>query len=83
MVEYVSTRGTVVISSHVMALVERMCTRVAVIDHGLVRADGTIAQVAAGEDLEDCFLDLVGGRRAAMRIDWLDGGGQSPANNTR
>lgn len=75
LVEYVSTGGTVVVSSHVMALVEKMCTHVAIIDHGLVRADGTVQEVAAGEDLEDRFLQLVGGRHAAARISWLDGGG--------
>lgn len=83
LVEYVSTGGTVVISSHVMALVEKMCTHVAVIDHGLVKADGTIAQVAAGEDLEGRFLDLVGGRHAARRIAWLNGGGQVPTDEAR
>ncbi|RBP99809.1 ABC transporter ATP-binding protein [Bifidobacterium xylocopae] len=72
--EYVSTGGTVIVSSHVMALVERMCTHVAVINDGHVLADGTVAEVAAGEDLEDRFLDLVGGRHAAARIDWLNGG---------
>ncbi|WP_317642543.1 ABC transporter ATP-binding protein [Bombiscardovia apis] len=72
--EYVSTGGTVIVSSHVMALVEKMCTHVAVINQGQVRADGTITQVAAGEDLEDRFLQLVGGRHAAAQISWLNGG---------
>lgn len=83
LVEYVSTGGTVIISSHVMALVEKMCTHVAVIDHGLVLADGTVTQVAAGEDLEDRFLALVGGRHAARRIDWLNGGARSSQEDAR
>ncbi|MBT1172481.1 ABC transporter ATP-binding protein [Bifidobacterium sp. MA2] len=74
LIEYAATGGTVIISSHVMALVERMCTHVAVIDHGRVRAGGTVEEVAAGEDLEDRFLELVGGRHEAARISWLDGG---------
>lgn len=74
LIEYAQTGGTVVISSHVMALVEKMCTHVAVIDKGKVRAAGTVAEVAAGEDLEDRFLDLVGGRHAAAHIAWLNGG---------
>ncbi len=81
--EYVDTGGTVVISSHVMALVERMCTHVAIIDHGLVRADGTVAQVAAGEDLEDRFLELVGGRHQAKRIAWLNGSGSEEDQETQ
>lgn len=74
--QYVQTGGTVIISSHVMTLVERMCTHVAVINHGQVVADGTIAQVAAGEDLDERFLALVGGRHEAAHLSWLDGGAQ-------
>ncbi|WEV74854.1 ABC transporter ATP-binding protein [Bifidobacterium sp. ESL0798] len=81
--EYAATGGTVIISSHVMALVEKMCTHVAVIDHGRVRAAGTVAEVAAGEDLEDRFLDLVGGRHSAAHLDWLNGGGTESVNATQ
>lgn len=77
LIEYASTGGTVIISSHVMALVERMCTHVAVISAGQVRAAGTIEQVAAGQDLEERFLQLVGGRHAAAHIAWLDGGSET------
>lgn len=76
LVEYAATGGTVIISSHVMALVEKMCTHVAVINAGQVCAAGTVEQVAAGGELEDRFLELVGGRHAAARLDWLDGGAQ-------
>ncbi len=74
LVEYAQTGGTVIISSHVMALVEKMCTHVAIINQGQVAAAGTVQQVAAGEELEDRFLDLVGGRHAAAHLAWLDGG---------
>lgn len=74
LLEYVATGGTVIISSHVMALVERMCTHVAVINRGRVVAAGTVDAVAAGEDLEERFLQLVGGRHGAAHISWLDGG---------
>ena len=63
-----------IISSHVMALVEKMCTHVAVINDGLVCAAGTVDEVAAGEELEDRFLQLVGGRHEAAHLAWLDGG---------
>lgn len=72
--EYVSTGGTVIISSHVMELVEKMCSHVAIINEGHVAASGTLAEVAQGKDLEDRFMELVGGRHAAARIDWLNGG---------
>lgn len=74
LIEYAGTGGTVIISSHVMSLVEKMCTYVAVIANGQVRAAGTVEQVAAGENLEERFLQLVGGRHAAARLEWLDGG---------
>lgn len=74
LLEYAETGGTVIISSHVMALVERMCSHVAVINHGQVCAAGTVDEVAAGGDLEERFLQLVGGRHAAAKLDWLDGG---------
>ena len=71
---YVSTGGTVIISSHVMSMVERMCTHVAVINKGQVVAAGTVDQVAGGEDLDERFLQLVGGRHDTMHLDWLNGG---------
>ncbi|PWG63601.1 ABC transporter ATP-binding protein [Bifidobacterium callitrichidarum] len=74
LIEYAGTGGTVIISSHVMSLVEKMCTHVAVINNGQVCAAGTVDQVAAGEDLEDRFLQLVGGRHEAAHLSWLDGG---------
>ncbi|RBP97405.1 ABC transporter [Bifidobacterium aemilianum] len=81
LVEYASTGGTVIISSHVMALVEKMCTHVAVISDGQVKAAGTVAQVANGEDLEDRFLQLVGGRHSAAHLSWLNGGGAGQSGN--
>ena len=76
LIEYAATGGTVIVSSHVMSLVEKMCTHVAVINRGQVCAAGTVEQVAAGEDLEERFLQLVGGRHQAAQLDWLDGGAQ-------
>lgn len=81
LIEYAKTGGTVIISSHVMALVEKMCTHVAVINNGLVCAAGTVDEVAAGEELEDRFLQLVGGRHEAAHLAWLDGGqAQAPTS---
>ena len=74
LVEYAQTGGTVIISSHVMTLVEKMCTHVAVINNGMVCAAGTVDEVASGEELEDRFLQLVGGRHEAAHLAWLDGG---------
>ena len=52
--------GTVVFSSHVMDLVERLCDHVAVIHHGRVVASGATDVLRDGRRLEDAFIDVVG-----------------------
>ena len=59
-----------------MSLVEKMCSHVAVIADGQVRAAGTLEEVAAGSELETRFIELVGGRHDAAHLDWLQGGEQ-------
>ncbi|GAA4660746.1 ABC transporter ATP-binding protein [Kineococcus glutinatus] len=59
---FVAGGGTVVLSSHVMELVERLCDHVAVVSAGRVLAAGTLDEVRAGGSLEQRFVDLVGGR---------------------
>lgn len=68
---YVQSGGTVIVSSHVMDLVQRMCDHVAVIAGGNVLAAGTVDQVRGGKSLEDTFVDLVGGRSTAGGLAWL------------
>jgi ABC-2 type transport system ATP-binding protein len=64
--------GTVVFSSHVMELVERLCDEVAVIAHGQVIAAGEVDDLRQGRSLDDVFVDLVGGRGYATgALDWL------------
>lgn len=72
-------RGTTIfISSHVMEVVERLCTRVAIIHRGKIVGEGTIpelrAKAAAGGDssLEDIFLKLVEARVDAETLSWLE-----------
>jgi ABC-2 type transport system ATP-binding protein len=68
---FVRSGGTVIISSHVMDLVQRMCDSVAVIARGRVLASGPLDEVRAGSTLEDRFVELVGGRRTAEGPEWL------------
>jgi len=68
---FVHSGGTVIVSSHVMDLVQRMCDHVAVIAEGRVLASGTIDEVRAGSTLEDRFVELVGGRRLGEGPEWL------------
>ena len=52
--------GTIVFSSHVMELVERMCDRVAIVHGGRIAATGTLSEVRGDGSLEDAFVNLVG-----------------------
>ncbi|WP_374969547.1 ABC transporter ATP-binding protein [Terrabacter sp. BE26] len=68
---FVESGGTVVLSSHVMDLVERTCSHVAVISDGLVLAAGELDDVRAGRPLEERFVDLVGGSTEVVGLSWL------------
>lgn len=69
---YVAGGGTVVFSSHVMEVVERLCTHVAILAEGRIKTVGTLAEVCAGEPLEEVFVRVVGGRTATgQELSWL------------
>ena len=69
--DFAAGGGTVIISSHVMATVQRFCTHVAIIGSGRVVAAGTTEEVAAGMDLEDRFTQLVGAPATREGLSWL------------
>ena len=69
--DYAAAGGTVVISSHVMATVQRLCDHVAIINAGRVVVAGTTEQVAAGADLEQRFTELVGAQVRTEGLSWL------------
>ncbi len=69
---FVDSGGSVVLSSHVMALVEQLCDHVGVIAGGRVLAAGTVAEVRGGRGLEEAFVELVGARTGgAEGLSWL------------
>jgi ABC-2 type transport system ATP-binding protein len=64
--------GTIVFSSHVMDVVERLCDRIAVIAGGRIAASGTRDEVAPGGDLREAFFRLVGAADADLGdLGWL------------
>ncbi len=65
--------GTVIFSSHVMALVEELCTHVAVMAAGRIVAIGTLAEVRGGAaSLDDAFMHIVGADdRGSGGLEWL------------
>src|SRR5262249_42601775 len=85
MLQRMISRGvTIFLTSHVLEIVERLCTHVGIINHGRLVAQGSLdelgSRVAATADhqdgdnptLEDFFLQTVGGnRREAQELSWL------------
>jgi len=70
--DFVDRGGTVVMSSHVMELVETLCDAVAVIAEGRILALGSIDQVCQGRPLQQRFLELIGVHDVEMgSLSWL------------
>lgn len=70
---------TVFFSSHIMEVVERLCTRVGIINQGVLVAEGTLDELrsrASGEGrdatLEDIFLNVIGVQDEGHNLSWLD-----------
>jgi ABC-2 type transport system ATP-binding protein len=62
----VKAGATVILTTHILEVAERMADRIGIIQNGRLLADGTLDELRAqsGEGratLEDVFLDLVGG----------------------
>jgi ABC-2 type transport system ATP-binding protein len=68
---YTAAGGTVVLSSHGMDMIQRVCDSVAIIVRGKVLAAGTIDEVRGEQTLEERFVELAGGRKAAEGMEWL------------
>lgn len=67
---------TIFLTSHILEIVERLCSEIAIIDHGRVVASGSLdelrAQVGSSGSLEDLFLDLIGrGPVPGHQLSWL------------
>ena len=62
LLDHVVNGGTIFLCSHVLEMAERMCNRMAIINHGRVLAAGTVSGLKESEDetLEDVFIRLVG-----------------------
>lgn len=64
--------GTVILSTHVMDVVERVCDHIGVIRNGRIVVDGPIDEIRDGRSLEDAFIDAVGANDAGTaELGWL------------
>lgn len=68
---YVASGGTVVLSSHGMDFIERVCDSVAIIVGGDVLAAGTVAEVSGAATLEERFRELAGSGTTNEGLEWL------------
>ena len=72
-----TARGvTIFFSSHVLEVVERLCTRIAIIHQGKLQVAGTLAEIREktghGPDatLQDVFVQVVGGNTERGELSW-------------
>lgn len=62
---------TLVLTSHILEVVERLCPRIAIIDEGKLKAFGTHDELGRGAGtLESLFVGLVGGEQKGS-LSWL------------
>lgn len=80
---FTAAGGTVVLSSHVMELVEGLCDHVAIINQGRVVVAGHVNDIRRGRSLTDVFVDVVGGAALGEgSLSWL-GGRDEPGEDKR
>ncbi len=49
---------TILLSTHIFSLVEKVCDRAGIVIGGRMAAQGTISQLTDGRTLEDAFFNL-------------------------
>jgi ABC-2 type transport system ATP-binding protein len=70
---YVARGSTVFLTSHVLEIVERLCTHVGMIVKGKLVEQGSLATIRQGGSLEDRFLKQAGAETESMRkLNWLE-----------
>jgi ABC-2 type transport system ATP-binding protein len=65
---------TIFLTSHILEIVERLCTDIAIINHGRIIVTGRLDELRnqAGTNLEDYFVNMVGGeRRMTDTLSWI------------
>jgi ABC-2 type transport system ATP-binding protein len=74
---YVARGSTVFLTSHVLEIVEKLCTHVGIIVKGTLVEQASLDAIRRGGSLEDRFLERAGANgEAARKLSWL--GGNAP-----
>ena len=68
---FLAAGGTILFSSHVMALVEALCDRVAILAAGRIVAAGSLDEVRSGRSLDEAFAELIGSDRSVRTLSWF------------
>ncbi len=72
LLDQVRQGATIFLTSHVLEVVERLCTRVAIIHQGRLVMETDMAEIREdSETLEDTFVRVIGAERSAESLDWL------------
>ena len=72
---YTERGATVIFSSHVMELVERLCSRIGIMVDGELIIEGPRQELLdhySASSVEDAFLTAVGAEETPGGLDWLD-----------
>lgn len=71
---FVARGSTVFLTSHVLEVVERLCTHVGIIVKGRLVEQASLEEIRRGGSLESRFLETVGAdAEPANKLDWLEG----------
>lgn len=72
---FVSRGSTVFLTSHILEIVEKLCTHVGIIVKGELVEQASLEDLRQGRSLEDRFLEMAGADEEAPRkISWLEEG---------
>ncbi len=70
---FVARGSTVFLTSHVLEIVERLCTHVGIIVKGELVEQASLDTIRQGMSLEECFLQKAGaGQDSTRKLNWLE-----------
>jgi ABC-2 type transport system ATP-binding protein len=74
--DYTKRGSTVFLTSHVLDVVERLCTHVGIIANGKLVEQASLDEIRQGSSLEQRFLEKVGADpEATRRLSWMEEAG--------